>query len=68
MEIVSKNCRNMTDSLGSEHKLWFRVDLLERRGRAFVENLLGCKALVFVKIVGSHTSSEAVDILSAELG
>ena len=53
---------------GSEHVLWCSVDFLESSLGTFVQNLLGWEALVLVVVVGSHATSEGVDIFSAELG
>ena len=68
MKAVAYDWRARADERGSEHELWFRVDLLEGSSSTLVKNLLGWKALVFVEVVGSHASSELVDIFSAELG
>ena len=64
MKVMAENGHH----LGSEHVLWGRVDFLESFSSTLVQNLLGWKALVLIEVVGSHASSELVDIISAELG
>ena len=43
---------------GSEHKVSVSVNILESLGSAFIKNTLRIKALVLIKSVGSHASSE----------
>ena len=52
----------------SEHKLRVSIDFLECSRGAFVKDTLGFQALVFVEIIGRHTSSKRLHVSGAELG
>ena len=51
----------------SEDPLGLSVDLLEGGGSAFVEDVLGGEALIFIVVVCVHAVSELLDLVLAEL-
>ena len=51
----------------SEDHGWVSIDHLESSGGRLVQHTLGHEAVVLVEVVGSHASSEGVDIALAEL-
>lgn len=66
--LLSEHCEFLTSGCSVHEVAWAGgVDLLEGNAGAFVEDALGLEAFVLVVTVGSHASSEGLEVELAEL-